>query len=207
MVEELLRKYGIDLPQYEIVHNIHDLNKVRLKYPVVVKVISNDILHKSDVGGVITNIYTREALEEAIHQIQQEVYTHKPYALIEGFRVEEQIKGIEFFLGSKVDNAFGLVGAFGAGGIYVELYKDVVFFIPDEIKTKGDARNILKRTKIGKEILEKKRIRGVEINVEVLINTILSFSKLLKDKHITDLEINPLICNKNRCVACDIRKI
>ncbi len=207
MIEELLREYGIDLPQYEIIYNIYDLKKVRLKYPVVVKVISKDIIHKSDVGGVITNIYTPEALERAINQIQRDVYTNKPHTLIEGFRVEEQVKGIEFFLGSKVDNAFGLVGAFGSGGIYVELYKDIVFFIPDEIKTKKDAVNILKRTKIGKEILEKEKIRGVEIGVDVLTNTILSFSKLLRDKHLTNLEINPLICNKNRCVACDIRKI
>lgn len=206
-MEKTLMKYGIDVPKHTIVYNIYDIDKISIKYPVVVKVISKDIIHKSDIGGVINNIYTREALKDAIKKIQENIHTSQPQVLIEGFRVEEQISGVEFFLGSKVDNAFGLVGAIGSGGIYVEIYRDVVFFLPDHIKSKHDVIKLLVKTKIGKEIIEKGSIRGTKININALTKTIISFAKILRNETITNLEINPLICNDRRCVACDVRKV
>ncbi|NPA38389.1 MAG: hypothetical protein GXN99_01180 [Candidatus Nanohaloarchaeota archaeon] len=205
-IEDLLIKHKIKIPRYQIINDIDEVDNLNLNYPVVLKIVSSTITHKSDVGGVVTNIYDKEALIRAIQKLKAQLSEKKLTALIEGFRVEEQITdGLEFLLGSSYDSSFGIVGAFGFGGIAVELYQDVVFFLPEQASSHSRVKHIISKTKIGKKLLKTHEFRGKRININALYDAVVGFSQLLHKHALSNLEINPLICNSQGCWACDIR--
>jgi len=105
----------------------------KIGFPIVLKVSSEDIIHKSDVGGVITGIRSKTDLQEQYEIMTKKISNKYPDAKIEGYIVEKMESGIELLIGSTHDPMFGPILAFGLGGIYVEILKDVVFrLIPIE---------------------------------------------------------------------------
>ncbi|MEO0071289.1 MAG: acetate--CoA ligase family protein [candidate division WOR-3 bacterium] len=128
---EILKAYGLPVLEFEMVQNLNEAlhSAQRIGYPVVLKVVSPDILHKTEFGGVKVNIKNDEELKNAFSAISESVQDKKPNAEVWGFMVQKMALpgGLETIIGMKRDPHFGPLLMFGLGGIMVEVLKDVVF--------------------------------------------------------------------------------
>lgn len=127
---DLLEAYGIEFPEHGLAHDAEEAVAIaeRIGYPVVLKVASAEISHKTDVGGVAVDLPDAPALRRALEAMRTTVAQRAPTARVDGFEVERQVPdGTEVLLGVQRDRTFGAVVAFGLGGIYVEALKDVTF--------------------------------------------------------------------------------
>jgi acetyl-CoA synthetase (ADP-forming) len=176
----------------------------KIGFPVVIKVSSQDIIHKSDIGGVVTGIRNINDLETEFKQMQQRISQKVPDAKIEGYIIEKMESGIELLVGSTIDPMFGPILAFGLGGIYVEVLKDVVFrLIPIE---REDATEMLSEIKAAK-ILD--GIRGQPpINKKALVDLLIKTSDFI-DQHpeIEELDLNPVFATEKGVSVVDARII
>ena len=124
----LLRRFNVPAPLFEITTSPEAAAAAAAKigYPVVMKIVSPQIIHKSDAGGVIVGVKTDEEAKTAYNTIISSVKAYNPDAEIKGIIVEEMAKpGLELIIGGKIDPAFGRVITFGLGGTLVEFHKDV----------------------------------------------------------------------------------
>jgi hypothetical protein len=188
---------GIDVPRYAWVR-IEDAIPFaeEIGYPVVAKIVSPEVVHKSEHNGVAVGIKDGKELKA----------TFKRFSQLEGFNgvlVEEMLSGIELILGAKVDLQFGPVVLFGIGGIWVEIYRDVVLrMAPLQPK---DVDSMVKCLK-GHRILE--GYRGADpVNLQELKRLLVTFSNLVMDleKYMESIDLNPVICSSTRCVVADAR--
>ena len=172
-------------------------------YPVVLKVSSVDITHKSDAGGVKVNIKDKNAVETAYGDILASVKDKYPDAVIEGVSVQGMAKpGIEIIIGMTKDPQFGPVIMFGLGGIMVEVLKDVTFrTVPLD---KNEAENMIKGIK-GYKILQGNR--GQEpADIGYLADMIVKISEFIdKTPEIKELDMNPVFAYKDGAVVADAR--
>jgi acetyl coenzyme A synthetase (ADP forming)-like protein len=125
---ELLKNYGVPVPSFTVVKTRDEVAGVaeNIGYPLVMKVISPQISHKSDAGGVITTILSASDAERAFDRINHDVKVFDPSAVISGFIIEQQkTKGLEILVGGRIDPTFGKVITVGMGGTLVELIRDV----------------------------------------------------------------------------------
>ncbi|MBN2060345.1 MAG: acetate--CoA ligase family protein [Deltaproteobacteria bacterium] len=177
----------------------------KIGYPVVLKVSSVDISHKSDAGGVKVNLKDKAAVEQAYDDIMASCKKYKSDAHIEGVSVQQMAKpGVEIMIGMVNDASFGPVVAFGLGGIFVELLKDVAFrIVPFD---KNDAAEMMDEIK-GKKLLE--GFRGSEpIDKEYVQNILLKLSDFLeKTEGIKEIDMNPVFAYKDGAVVVDARII
>ena len=173
-------------------------------FPVVLKVSSQDIVHKSDIGGVITGIHNVNELKKEFEKLQNSITHKKPEAKIEGYLIEKMESGIELLVGSTLDPMFGPILAFGLGGIYVEVIKDVVFrLIPID---REDATEMISEIKAAK-ILD--GIRGQPaVDKIALVNLLMKTSSFI-DRHpeIRELDINPVLATDKGVSVVDARII
>ena len=160
-------------------------------YPVVMKVMSDDIVHKFDVGGVILNISSKHEAEQAFTTINNNVGKNRPGAKVDGILIAKQIpSGMEVILGIKRDPSFGSVIMFGLGGIFVEIFKDVSFKIAPVSKTA--AMDMIRQVKSSKLLLGA-RGRAL-LDVGSIAEAIMRLSQLAVDfPQIKELDINPMI--------------
>ena len=189
---EILKAYKIDVPKAELARDVNEAKKITRKigYPVVLKIVSPVILHKTDVGGIKIGIENEKELEENYDQILWNVKKHMPDAKIRGILVQEMIKSKkETIIGMNRDPQFGPVVMFGLGGIYVEILKDVSFRIAPISR------------KVAKEMVEEiktinllKGTRGEKpSDIESIIEILIRFSQLVTDfPEIIEMDINPL---------------
>jgi acyl-CoA synthetase (NDP forming) len=189
---------GIDVPRYVWVRRIEDAIPFaeEIGYPVVAKIVSPEVVHKSEQNGVAIGIKDGKELRE----------TFKRFSQLGGFNgvlVEEMLSGIELIIGAKVDLQFGPVILFGIGGIWVEIYRDVILrMAPLQPK---DVDSMVKCLK-GHRILE--GYRGADpVNLQELKRLLVTFSNLVMDleKYMESIDLNPVICSSNRCVVADAR--
>ncbi|TFG28898.1 CoA-binding protein [Candidatus Thorarchaeota archaeon] len=160
-----------------------------LGYPVVLKIASPDIVHKSDIGGIRTGLNSPEEVEEAFLQILDNAKTHMPKAIIYGVDVQEMVeKGKELIIGCSRDVQFGPLIMFGAGGIFVNYLKDIAFRLAP--MTRLDANELIMETKMGTLL---KGVRGEPpSDVTAIEDTVLKISQLVTDfEDIVELDINP----------------
>ncbi|PKL59938.1 MAG: CoA-binding protein, partial [Methanomicrobiales archaeon HGW-Methanomicrobiales-4] len=123
----LLDRYGIAVPSYRFVKTHEEATTVaeEITFPVVVKVVSSQIVHKTDAGGVVLHITCEDALIDALLRIDERVLAYDPQAEISGYLIEKEVQsGTEFLIGGRTDPAFGKVLTIGMGGILVELLHD-----------------------------------------------------------------------------------
>ena len=128
----VLELAGIQVPESRVVRRLAEVVEAAeaMGYPVVLKVVSRDVLHKTDAGGVALNLMNREEVMDAYEAIIHNVKSRFPNVNIEGIQVDSMVRtGVETIIGTSQDPAFGPVLMFGLGGIYVETFKDVVFRI------------------------------------------------------------------------------
>lgn len=190
----ILRKFGIETPRGLVLRELPD--DIELKYPIVMKVSDPAILHKSDVGGVKLGISNRESLEKAFAEMKGRFPNSE--ILIE----ETAPSGVEFIAGVIRDPVFGKVMMLGSGGIYTELFKDVVFRkIPLE---KKDASDMIDSIKSGEFCTG---FRGVKINCDILSDLLLRLSDLVASHEydIETMDINPIIVSGESAVAVDAK--
>ena len=196
---ELLKQYDIPVPPYYILaphENIESYQQI-LEYPLVVKVISSKIIHKTEAGAVKVGIKNFDEFTDAIVELN-----HKFDTYIDYFLVQKMVPGIELSIGGLRDPVFGPVVMFGSGGILIELFEDVSFRIAPV--TISDALEMIKETKASKLI---EGFRGAPyIDKKRIANLIINTSKLIWDnKNISELDINPVIVNDKSEYAVDVR--
>ncbi|HEY7308618.1 MAG TPA: bifunctional acetate--CoA ligase family protein/GNAT family N-acetyltransferase [Gemmataceae bacterium] len=176
----------------------------RIGYPVVLKLLSSTITHKSDVGGVQLNLADEQAVRAAFASIESNVNRIVKPGAFEGVSVQAMIRerGYELILGSSVDRQFGPVILFGAGGILVEVFKDRALGLPPLNRTL--ARRLMERTKIYEAL---QGVRGQKpVNLEVLETLLARFSLLLVDfPDILEIDLNPVLASPERIVTLDAR--
>lgn len=171
-------------------------------YPVVIKALSPQILHKSKIGGVILNVCSPSEATTFFKEIAKRVRNYSSIAEFQGVTIQPMIreKGYELIIGSKKDLQFGTIIIFGIGGIASELFKDVNIGFPPLNQTL--ARQLIEGTAIYKHA----RSLGQPLNIRLLEEIIVKFSQLVTDfPEIREIDINPLIANENGAVAVDAR--
>ena len=159
-------------------------------YPVVMKIVSPQILHKSDAGGIMLNLRNDEELGEAVKTMRKRISTNVPDAEISGFLIETMAPdGMEVIVGMKRDPNFGPLIMFGMGGIFVELFKDIAFGVAP--LAASDVDHMISSTKAGTLL---KGYRGGEtLDITALKDTILKLSSIsINHPEIAEIEINPL---------------
>jgi len=202
---ELLSAYGINIPPGELAANEEEaVGKARqLGYPVVMKINSPDITHKSDIGAIAMDISSDEEARVEFRKIIENSKKAVPDARINGITIQKQIKGREFVIGVNKDITFGQFATFGFGGIYVEILKDVSLrLLP---LSKQDVYSMIKEIK-SYRILEGARGEN-PADIDAVADTILRLGQLASDFDLGVIEINPLIVmDKDKgCYAVDVR--
>jgi acetyltransferase len=178
----------------------------RLGYPVVLKLLSSTITHKSDVGGVRLDLCDDEAVRGAFEAIRAAVARHAPEApaAFEGVTVQPMVRetGYELIVGSSIDRQFGPVILFGAGGVLVEVFHDSALALPP--LNRPLARRLMERTKIYQAL---KGVRGRKaVNLEALEMLLARFSGLVTDiVDIQEVDLNPVLATPERVLALDAR--
>ncbi|VAV84610.1 Acetyl-CoA synthetase (ADP-forming) alpha and beta chains, putative [hydrothermal vent metagenome] len=206
-VKGFLKECSIAVPRsfVEIDLEVAIVKAAEIGYPLVLKVVSRDIIHKSDVGGVAVGLRDEQELRRAWNEIYVSIAHRCPSAKIEGFLVEEMApRGVEVIVGALRDEQFGPTVMFGMGGVAIELLKDVSFRLApiDE----AEAIEMMKECK-GFPLLSGYRgnpAKDVKAAAGVIVKLadIITESKLVKE-----FEINPLVVHGDGCMALDARAI
>ena len=189
---DVLDAYGFSVPGSGLAHTSEEAIEMAQKfgYPVVMKIASPDILHKSDVGGVKLGLSTDDEVRQAFEDVMSSARRYMPQATILGVTMHEMApSGKEVILGMTADPDFGPVVMFGLGGIYVEVLKDVVFRIAPV--------NLKEANAMVREIRAYPLLRGVRgeepADIEAIVESILRLSQLVTDfPDIVEMDINPL---------------
>jgi len=193
LTRPLLAAYGMPVVAGEMAKSVDEAVAAAQKigFPVVMKIVSPEILHKSDVGGIRLNLSNEDMLNAAYTGMMKEVGSKLPNARLEGVLVEAMApKGQEVIVGMRRDSTFGPLMMFGLGGIYVELFGDVAFGVAP--LTHDEALEMVQKTRAGRLLTG---FRGmIKADVEAVVETILRLSKLALDfPQIMEVEINPLL--------------
>ena len=198
--KDILQLAGVDVPAGCWAKTADDALTFAQKqgFPLAMKVISPQVLHKSDVGGVIIGIDDEEEVLAAFDKMSR----------IDGFIgvfIEEMCRGIELIVGAKIDFQFGPVVMLGMGGVSVEIYRDTVIRMAPTAR--NDIESMVRNIK-AHALLE--GFRGAEpVNMEELNRLMIAFSKLVIDisDEVESIDLNPVICDGKRCLAADARII
>ena len=194
-VKELLRESNIPTTDFQVVNRYEEIDQKKLKFPVVLKVCSSTILHKTDVGGVVLEIH-KEDLEQEFRKMREKFPNEK--LLVESL----QDRRVEVIVGLINDPTFGLTLMFGLGGIYTEVYKDVTFRVVP-IK-REDAEEMMREIKAA-PILE--GFRKIKVDREAIIGILLRVSALgekYMDK-IDQMDLNPVFVKERGAVVVDAK--
>lgn len=196
--KKILDISGIEVPEFGMAADFKEAAGIArdIGYPIVAKIVSPAIIHKSDTGGVIAGIENESDLENACRAISE----------IEGFEgilIEEMLSGIELIVGAKIDFQFGPVILLGLGGTMAEIYKDTALRMAP--LTPEDVESMVNGLKAGQLI---HGYRGSEpVNMESLTKLIVSFSRLVMDLEdwVESIDLNPVMCTGSKCTAADAR--
>lgn len=203
--KKFLANYGIPVVKNAVAEKIGQVSGLtdKIGFPLVMKILSPDILHKIDVGGVVLNINSKNEAIKAFRDIMKSVKKKAPKANIHGIFMEKMIhKKYELLIGSNKDEIFGSTIVFGTGGSSVELYKDTkIALAPLDMKL---SLKLMKKTKIFKMLKGFRGLPGVDIKELQLV--LYKFSHLLTDfSEIKELDINPFAVDEKGGVVLDAK--
>jgi len=197
-VKDLLKAYKIQTTNYKIVNKEEDLKNLGLKFPVALKVCSDKILHKTDVGGVKLGIKDMDELRKYFKEFKKKFPN-------ENLLVDQMAeKGVEIIIGLVQDPVFGLSIMCGIGGIFTELYKDVTFrIVPID---QYDAEAMIEEIQ-GKKLLE--GFRNIPANKELVIDLLQKVSRIGNelDAHIDQMDLNPVFVYGDDVCVVDAKLI
>jgi acetyl coenzyme A synthetase (ADP forming)-like protein len=197
--------YGIPVPKEGVAKSASEAAKIAsdMGFPVVMKIVSPDILHKTEAGGVMVGVKTAADVEKNYATILANAKKYKSDAKIEGIQVQQMLLGgQEVIVGAVTDGSFGKLVAFGLGGVLVEVLKDITFRLAPA--TKEDALSMLDGIQ-AHEML--KGVRGSDpANRDAIADIIVNVSKLITDfPDITEMDLNPVFATKDAAIAADVR--
>jgi acyl-CoA synthetase (NDP forming) len=205
--QQICDLHNIPTPKSSKAASAHDaiLNAKEIGFPVVLKIISPQILHKSDVGGVVLNVKDEKELEVQYEKLLVEIGKREPSAKVLGVLIEKMMPpSTEVIVGGIRDSQFGPSIMFGIGGIFAEIYDDVAFRVAPIDKI--DASNLVHEIK-GYKILEGARGKP-PADLNSLINVLISVSDLMMEHDaISQLDLNPVIVYSDGVCAVDVRII
>ncbi|MFH0737336.1 MAG: acetate--CoA ligase family protein [Candidatus Micrarchaeota archaeon] len=196
----LLERHGFRLLPYALAKNEEDAVKAARKigYPVAMKIVSPEIEHKTDVGGVKVNIKSEEALRMAFKDILQGAQGKK----VDGILIQKMArKGVELIIGGKKDPQFGHMVVLGLGGIYVEIFRDISARICP-LKA-SDVYEMISELKVH-PLLEGARGKK-PINKKVLCQLVLKVCGFMMKEDIKEMDLNPVVFDENGCDLIDAR--
>jgi acetate---CoA ligase (ADP-forming) len=202
--KKLLKAYGIPISKEAIAQTAAEAVKIAktIGFPVVAKVVSPDILHKSDIGGVVLNLGSAAEVKKAFNDITARVKKLKGKPKLEGILIAQQVKAdLELVVGASLDAEMGPVVLFGTGGIDIELMKDVA--LAGAPIDASEAKRLIARTKAGVKI---KGYRGKPALHEAsAIKALVGLSNLIADAagRIASIDVNPFLINSKTGVAVD----
>jgi acetyl coenzyme A synthetase (ADP forming)-like protein len=197
--------YGIPVPKEGVAKSAGEAAKIAtdMGFPVVMKIVSPDILHKTEAGGVMVGVKTSAEVEKNYETILANAKKYKSDAKIEGIQVQQMLTGgQEVIVGAVTDGSFGKLVAFGLGGVLVEVLKDITFRLAPA--TKEDALSMLDGIQ-AHEML--KGVRGSDpANRDAIADIIVNVSKLITDfPEIAEMDLNPVFATKSNAIAADVR--
>ncbi len=199
----ILEDYGIPTTPARLARSAEEAEDIagQLDSPVVLKVDSPGIIHKSDAGGVRVGV-SQEEVGKEFREMKERLSRNRPEAKIKGIRIQETVEGEEVIIGLKRDPQFGPLVMFGLGGVYVEVLEDVSFRVTPI--SAPEARSMIESIN-GYPIL--KGVRGNPgVDIESLIDIILRVSKLAEDHpEIHELDLNPVIAGPKGARVADVR--
>jgi acetyltransferase len=202
--KKLLKAYGIPVSKEEIALDAAGAVRIAKKigFPVVAKVVSADILHKSDIGGVVLNLSSAAEVKKAFNDITARVKKLKNKPKLEGILIAQQVKAdLELVVGASLDAEMGPVVLFGTGGVDIELMKDVA--LAGAPLDAAEAKELIGRTKAGVKL---KGYRGKPALHEAsVVKAIVGLSNLMADAgtRISSIDVNPFLINTRTGVAVD----
>jgi acetyltransferase len=206
--KRLLSAYGIPTVPTEVATTAEEAVKLaeEFGYPVVLKLYSKTITHKTDVGGVRLNLGDAQAVQDAFAKIQSSVTEKVGAPHFQGVAVQPMVRldGYELILGSSLDSQFGPVLLFGTGGQLVEVFKDSALALPPLNTTL--ARRMMEQTRIYEAL---KGVRGRQaVDIDALEKLMVQFSYLVVEQRwIKEIDINPLLASPERLIALDARVV
>lgn len=203
--DELMNAYGIPTAPVRLARDEHEAAAIanELGYPVVMKIASPDILHKSDVGGVMLNIRDNSSLRSGYMRMMKRIKALIPAVRVHGVYIQRQIpEGQEVIVGMVRDPQFGALMMFGSGGVEVEGLKDVAFALGT--LNQAGAESMMRKTWAGRKL---KGFRSIPpVDAEAVKNVLVKLSHLAADhEEIEEIEINPLRVLTKGAVAVDVR--
>jgi acetyltransferase len=202
--KKLLKAYGIPVSKEEIAQTAAEAVKVAktIGFPVVAKVVSADILHKSDIGGVVLNLNSAAEVKKAFNDITARVKKIKSKPKLEGILIAQQVKAdLELVVGASLDAEMGPVVLFGTGGVDIELMKDVA--LAGAPLDEAEAKQLIAKTKAG---VKMKGYRGKPALHEAsAVKALVGLSNLMADagNRIASIDVNPFLINSKVGVAVD----
>src|SRR6267143_1588722 len=197
--------YGIPVPKEGVAKSAAEAAKIAadMGFPVVMKIVSPDILHKTEAGGVMVGVKSGADAEQAYATILANAKKYKADAKIEGIQVQQMLAGgTEVIVGSITDGSFGKLVAFGLGGVLVEILKDITFRLARA--TKQDALSMLDGIQAHDML---KAVRGSDpANRDAIAGIIVNVSTLITDfPEITEMDLNPVFATRDGAIAADVR--
>jgi acetyltransferase len=202
--KKLLRAYGIPVSKEAVAQTATEAVKIARKigFPVVAKVVSPEILHKSDIGGVVLNINNAGEVRKAFNQITARVKRLKNKPRLDGVLIAQQVRGeLELVVGAALDAEMGPVVMFGTGGVDIELMKDVA--LAGAPLDAAEARKLIGRTKAGVKL---RGYRGKPALHEAsVVKALVGLSNMMADagSRIASIDVNPFLINARAGVAVD----
>ena len=205
--KELLKEYGIPVPDFKLIKREDEITGLakEINFPIVMKIVSPDIIHKTDAGGVKLNIKDETEARLAYQEIISKAKKYNKNAKISGVIIYSMVpQGTEIIIGMMKDPHFGPVIMFGLGGIFVEVLKDISFrVLPIEERDAGEIINEIK----GYEILKGSRGEAPK-DIEAIKNLLLKISQLaLGNPEINEIDLNPVFVFDKGLQVVDARVI
>lgn len=204
--KQMMKLQGLDIPRFVLIQNNNITQNIdeaqnflkEANRPVVVKAVSKKIMHKTEFDAVVTNINSPEQLKIQMERLQK-------LDGCEAILVEEMIQGIEVIVGGKNDQQFGPVVVFGIGGTSVEIYNDTAIRMAP-VKP-SDVTSMVQSLQ-GKQLITGYRGK-YGVNMKQLTHLIVNFSNWIMEieDQMDSVDLNPVICTKDRCVIADARII
>jgi acetyl coenzyme A synthetase (ADP forming)-like protein len=197
--------YGITVPQEGVAASAAEAQKLAaaMGFPVVMKIVSPDILHKTEAGGVLVGVKDAAEAAKGYDTIIANAKKYKADAKIVGVQVQQMLRGgQEVIIGAVTDGSFGKLVAFGLGGVLVEVLKDITFRLAPA--TREDALSMLDGIQAAEML---KGVRGGDpVDREALAKLIVNVSELVTDfPEISELDLNPVFASKTSAIAADVR--
>ena len=204
--KQLLKLYGIPVVEAYLAKADDEAASIaeRIGYPVVLKIESPKISHKSDVGGVVLGLSDKAAVRKAFTGIKQRVVDQYGSEAFYGVAVQKMVsaQGIELIVGSSIDPQFGPIVLFGSGGIYVEAFKDSSLGLPPLNSTL--ARRMIERTKISNVLASPRG--GVPVPLEPIEDLLIALSELVLElPEVAECDMNPVLASPSGVVCLDAR--